>query len=196
MNNTIKTIIVGMYRTNCYLVINEDTKECVVIDPGDEAHVIKQAIKTCGAEPKAVLLTHGHTDHIDALVDIKQEYGIECYAGEKETFYLKGFLVEHRVRDNDVIEAAGIKLKVLETPGHSEGSICFYWEEKNILFSGDTMFYSTYGRTDFETGSFEDMRVSMARLLRLPAETKVFPGHGFSTTIAFESARNEILRDL
>ena len=196
MNSTIKTIIVSLYRTNCYLFINEDTKECVIIDPGDEADVIRKVISTREVIPKAILLTHGHGDHVSALNEIKKEYEIEVYASGDEQFFLKDYEIEHSVRENDIVRAAGFELKVIETPGHSKGSLCYYCEDQNILFSGDTMFYMTYGRTDFETGSFEDMKQSMKKLFNLPGDTRVYPGHGFSTTIAIESVKNAILMDI
>ena len=191
----IKTVIVGELGTNCYLAINEDTKECIIIDPGDQFEKIKEAVASCETVPKAALLTHIHDDHTGALDEVKSEYGIKCYASAKESWN-EDFVKVDIPLSGEELNLAGFKIKVLETPGHTAGSVCYYFEDEKVLFSGDTLFFRTYGRTDYETGDFDEIKESLKKLLKLPDDVKAYPGHGFRTSIEYEKTRNAILEDI
>ena len=206
----VKQLVVGMVQTNCYIVYDEETKRAVIVDPGDRAEEINDALRELGVKPEAILLTHGHFDHIMAGASIKEEWGLAIYAGEKElevlrdgeknmmkTYYRKPLSLEPDVtlKDNEVFGAAGITWKMFETPGHTIGSCCYYAEDEKILFSGDTLFRASYGRVDFPTGNAMDMLASVKRLLtELPPDVMVYPGHMDVTTIDFEKKNNPLAR--
>lgn len=208
----IKTMVVGMVATNCYLVYNNETKRAAIVDPGDSAGEIASKCTELGIKPEAIFLTHGHFDHMMAAGELKERYKIPVIACEKELDLLsdgRKNLVENyfrqpfslkpdrTVKEGDVVEAAGFSWKVLETPGHTIGSCCYYIESEHVLFSGDTLFQLSYGRTDLPTGSGRSMVGSVTRLLReLPEDTQVFPGHMDSTTIGFEKTHNPLARFL
>ncbi len=199
-NLMIMGLSVGMMPTNCYLVWDNISKEAVVIDPADEAERIKLWIEKEELELKAILLTHGHFDHIYAVDEIRTTYGVNVYAHEKEQEILKNKEMNcspmiHRlieteadllVKDEEKLEFGSLKLKVLHTPGHTQGSVCYYFYETDVLFSGDTMFCRSVGRDDLPTGNWKDLRDSMRKLLLLPEEIIVFPGHRGPTTIEAE----------
>ena len=159
-----------------------------------------------GLQIKGVLLTHAHFDHIIGVDGIEMLVKAPVYGGKKDaplyadpelnqSFKINKEIrikLDHEVEEGDVIEIGSMKCKVLETPGHTAGSVCYYFEEEKLLFSGDTLFRETYGRTDFETGSEEDMRKSVKRLLELPEDVKVYPGHNDFTTIEHERKYNPL----
>lgn len=204
----IKTCTVGMVGTNCYLVYRESLKKAVIVDPGDNGANILNKCREYGIIPEAVVLTHGHFDHILAVDEIRRAFnGIVVYAGEKEArllgdpaFNLTGTFgrglsmkADQLVRDDDVLELAGMSWKVLETPGHTEGSICLWIEDEGVLISGDTLFAESLGRTDFPTGSASEIiRSIKERLFVLPDDTMVYPGHGEPTTIGHEKTHNPV----
>ena len=205
MNISIKMMVLGPVETNCYFLINNDTKELLIIDPADRAQKIMDWIDNEGLKPVAILLTHGHFDHIMAVEAVRKTYHIPVYASVDEVEVLaKPELNESRMvgacismkadelfRDGDVLELAGMKLKVISTPGHTIGSVCFYIEEEKMLISGDTLFEASVGRTDFPTGSSRQLIESIrTRLFVLPDDTNVFPGHGGTTSIAYEKQYN------
>ena len=199
-NLMIIGLSVGMMPTNCYLVWDNISKEAVVIDPADEAKRIKAWIEKEGLDLKAILLTHGHFDHIYAVDEIREAYGVDVYAHEKEQEILINKdmncspmirrLIETKadvlVKDGEELQFGCLKLKVIHTPGHTHGSVCYYFYENDVLFSGDTMFCRSVGRDDLPTGNFSDLRNSMRKLLLLPEEIIVFPGHRGPTTIGGE----------
>lgn len=204
----MKHYCVGQVATNCYFAINEETKEMLVIDPGDSAQMLAEKIKKEGLEPKAVLLTHGHFDHAMAAEELAEMFGIQIYAHEDEKDTLEdpgknvSIMVGRRdsyhadvyVRDGDVLEVAGLQLKVLHTPGHTAGGCCYYLEKEKVLFSGDTLFCQSVGRTDFPGGSMSKIvRSIKEKLMTLPDEVRVYPGHMGLTTIGTERARNPYL---
>lgn len=198
-------LTVGAIGTNCYFLVNEDNKECVIVDPGADAAAIIGYISQNGIVPHAIILTHGHFDHIGAVSELAQHYSIKVYAGAAEAELMQntelnlsdafGYKTVARadrlLADNEEFCAAGITFKTLYTPGHTIGSVCYYVPEYNVLMSGDTLFSESVGRTDFPTGSGKQMRISLReRIFTLPDCTVVYPGHGDSTQIDYEKENN------
>jgi glyoxylase-like metal-dependent hydrolase (beta-lactamase superfamily II) len=199
---------VGDVETNCYIVVNETSKECFVIDPGDDEEVLIAAIEEEKAVPKAILLTHGHFDHIYAVEPLAKKYGIPVYASEKEAQLLAepemncsalygrevAVVPENYIEDGDIFEIAGIKIKGLHTPGHTKGSMCFYVGSENTLFSGDTLFKGGVGRTDLPTGNTHLLLESLRdKIIVLPPETIIYPGHGPQTELDYEKRNNSYM---
>lgn len=208
MNLAIRMMVLGPVQTNCYFLINEDTKEVLIVDPADRAQKIIEWINSEGLKPVAILLTHGHFDHIMGVAGVKKEYNIPIYASRDEVKVLAdpqinvstmmgaymSMKADELFSDGDVLELAGMKLKVISTPGHTIGSVCFYMEEEKVLISGDTLFEASVGRSDFPTGSSRQLIESIkTRLFVLPDDTDVFPGHGGTTSIAYEKAHNPFI---
>ena len=202
----IRSDTLGSVATNCYSLIQEATGETLVIDRADREDVIGRKALDEGLRLKAVLLTHGHGDHILAVNDLKKTFGIPVYAAADEESLLRdpdrnlsaslfGCPVtvgpDVLLRDGETFEAAGISLRMLLTPGHTPGSCCYYSEEEKILFSGDTLFCASVGRTDFPGGSSRELLRSIReKLLVLPEDVTVYPGHGESTSIGYEKKYN------
>lgn len=201
----VQTITVGAIATNCYLAANKETKEAIIIDPGDEAERIDALIRKHEYHPVAILLTHGHFDHVLAAPALAERYGIEIYAHEIEEATLKdpmlnvsgmmgmreSFQATKYVKEGEELSFAGFSFRVILTPGHTPGGVCFYVEEENVLFSGDTIFAGSVGRTDFPKGSMRELADSIQKkLVCLPDHTLVYPGHMGSTTIGEEKLYN------
>ena len=198
----IKGLVVGMVGTNCYLVYDNETKRAAVIDPGDSADKIANMAASLELKPEAILLTHGHFDHM------MEAWNAPIYACEKEVevladsrkslvtnYYREPYTLtpDVTVKEGDELSIAGFTWKVFETPGHTIGSCCYYIEKEEVLFSGDTLFAGSYGRTDFPTGSGRQIAESVRRLLStLPEDTMVYPGHMDTTTIGFEKKYNPL----
>lgn len=204
-NLELEKCVLGPVLTNCYLAMNKETKEILIVDPADKPEKIFQKIEEMGGRPAAVLLTHGHFDHIMAVEAVKKKYGIPVFACGKEDSMLQDSSVnmtgqygrplsvkaDTKLEDMEVFEAAGFLVQMLHTPGHTAGSCCYYLKEQGVLFSGDTLFYGSVGRTDFPGGSTAQIVKSLHRLIDcLPEETKVYPGHDASTTIGYEKRYN------
>lgn len=166
----IHTIIVGPIETNCYIVEDEASKKAMIIDPGEEAEKILEHLKNLQLKIEAIVITHGHFDHIGALDAVQAGTGAVVLEPD----------------DGQRVFAGSISFTVIHTPGHSPESLCLYSEKEKVLFSGDTLFAGTWGRTDLPFSSEEDMILSLRKLLALPPDTKVYPGHGRSTTIGKE----------
>ena len=189
-------------------MINGKTNESLIVDPSYHSNVLIDMIKESGTDLKAILLTHGHFDHILSVEDIRKEFNVPVYAGKEERELLsdKNINMSARMRENavslkadefvsdgSIIDVAGIPVKCIYTPGHTKGSVCWYIEEVNILLAGDTLFYGSHGRTDFPTGDQEQMEKSLKEILfKLPDDTEVLPGHGEKTSIGYEKQHNMI----
>ncbi len=205
----IKTLVVNDLQTNCYILIDENTKEAVVIDPGGESDYIMEEIEKSRCDLKAILLTHGHYDHIEAIADIKNKYNVPLYAHEDEQVILKDsyanissmfgekeliISADKTFKDGDIFTFGNTNLKVIHTPGHTPGGVSYYCEKDKVLFSGDTLFLLSIGRTDFPYGDYEALINSIKnKLFLLPEDTKVFTGHGDSTNIGKEKKINPCL---
>lgn len=204
----IQQYVVGNVATNCYFAINDDTKEVLIVDPGAAAVQLAGKVKEHGLTPAGILLTHGHFDHASAAEELAELLDVKVYAheAEKETLETPGinlsgwegkadvYHADVYVRDEQELELAGFRNKVLFTPGHTVGGCCFYFEEQGVLFSGDTLFEGSIGRTDFPKGSASLLiRAIKEKLLILPDETSVYPGHGEMTSIGMERMNNPFL---
>ncbi|MEG1291190.1 MAG: MBL fold metallo-hydrolase, partial [Lachnospiraceae bacterium] len=188
----VKRYLVSDFGTNCYFAINEDTKEMLVIDPGENAPMLSQEIQKEQLKPVAVLLTHGHLDHAKAAEDLAKKYEMPIYAykTEKETLEnprmnlssafgkSESYHADRYVIDGELVSLLGCSIEVLFTPGHTPGGCCYYFKEEKILFSGDTLFCQSVGRSDFPGGSSSTLiRSIREKLLNLPEEVVVYPGH-------------------
>ncbi len=204
----VKHMVVGAVATNCYLAENTRTKEGFIIDPGYSAGKIAEIIESDGVNPVAVLLTHGHFDHVMAAEELAKKYGIPVYAHEKEQETLETphinlsgmmgqslvFHADRYVRDGEELNLAGFQIQVLHTPGHTLGGVCYYLKNEKTLFSGDTLFCQSVGRTDFPTGSASTLiRSIREKLMPLPDDTTVYTGHEDMTTIGMERKYNPFL---
>lgn len=197
----IKHFVVGMISTNCYMVINEETNEAIVIDPAYHPKKMLDYAKENGIEVKAILLTHGHFDHIMGIDAFLEEYDIPVYVheGDKETMNdpslnLSGnykFSDSIYLKDGDILSLIGIDFKVIHTPGHTPGCACYYVESEKVLFSGDTLFEMSVGRTDFPNSSTKALVKSVReKLFVLPDDVAVYPGHMGDTSIGYEKLHN------
>ena len=201
----LQQCVLGPVYTNCYIAKNKETGEALIIDPAASPSKIYQKVEAMGAKPVAVLLTHGHFDHIMAVEAVRERYHILVYACRQEEEMLRepslnmtdqignscSVRPDVLLDDLQVFEAAGFSIQILHTPGHTRGSACYYLKEEGVLFSGDTLFCGSVGRTDFPGGSASQIRDSLHRLLSaLPDDTNVYPGHDTFTTIGYEKRYN------
>lgn len=199
----MKTCVLGMVSTNCYIVYRG--QEAVVIDPADNADYIVNQCRELGIVPAAILLTHGHFDHILAVGDLKKRLHIPVYAGEGEAPLLQDTALnlsgsfgkdctvkaDRLLQDGETVELLGQPWKVIATPGHTGGSVCYLVEGEQALFSGDTLFAGSYGRTDMPTGNQREIVRSLKeKLFTLPEGITVYPGHGEPTDIGYEKKHN------
>ena len=189
-------MVLGIYQTNCYLI--RKGNDLLVIDPGSSPRRVIEAVRELeGCALKAVLLTHGHFDHVGGVKGIAEVTGCPAYLHENELSLPEGFTAgplyyTDTYGEGDVLSLAGISLRVLHTPGHTPGSVCLAAED--ILFSGDTLFMDSIGRTDFPGGSIAQMGKSLKRLADLPVNYRVLPGHGSETTLNAERQYNPYLQ--
>jgi hydroxyacylglutathione hydrolase len=202
----IQCFVVGLLEGNCYLVRSAAGRTAVVIDPGDEAERLGDAVEADGLDPKVILLTHGHIDHTNAAAALRARFKsrVICHQLDapmvrgEEGGSLFGFVrnrcdVDQEVSDGEVVEAGGVRFTVLHTPGHTCGSVCYVLD--GVLFSGDTIFQGSIGRTDLPGGSDHEMYRSLhERIAKLEEATVVYPGHGPSTTIGDEKRSNPFLQ--
>ncbi|MCR5575865.1 MAG: MBL fold metallo-hydrolase [Oscillospiraceae bacterium] len=196
----IKTLPVGQLETNCYVVTNENTLESVVIDPGDEANTILDYLESNHLKCAAIFITHGHFDHVGAAAALKAETGAPLYMNPRDSS-ARGVDNHLRYRmapedksydDGDVIEAAGLRFTVLATPGHTPGGVTLLCED--ALFTGDTLFKGSCGRTDLPGGDMEQEFASLRRICELPGDYEVYPGHMDPSTLEREREFNYYCR--
>ena len=192
----IHTLTLGMYQTNTYIIHEENSKGCCVIDPGYEADAILQKCEALGLNVEAILLTHGHFDHVGAVRDLAADTGCRVFAcaGDEQLppMFTGGKLyVTDRYEEGTILNIAGLYIRVLHTPGHTPGSVCLLVDD--VIFSGDTLFAGSCGRTDIG-GSWTEIQSSLKRLSLLEGDFTVYPGHGESTTLAAERRYNPYMR--
>lgn len=202
----LKHFILGPYGTNCYLAYGEEAGKCVLIDPADAGDRLVRVLQELALEPAAVLLTHGHYDHILAVPALQKQWPelpVYCHPLDVpdalteedmgQTFpTVKAFANLRSLAEGQTVTAAGIDFAVLHTPGHTPGSVVFLAGE--VMFSGDVLFYESIGRTDFAGGDDRQMAASLRRLRELPGDYHVLPGHDSFTTLSHERQNNPWLR--
>lgn len=198
-------MVVGPVQTNCYFFYDDESKECIIVDPGDEAEKIISKVQKKEWKVQAVLLTHGHFDHIMAVNALKKQFQMPVYAAKEEKAVMgnpNGNLsvqmgkpvtleADKWLADGEKLSLLGQEVRCILTPGHTAGGMCYYFPNDLLLFSGDTLFQESVGRTDFPTGSMSTLIHSIReKLFVLPEETRVYSGHGESTTIKHEKMCN------
>jgi len=202
----IRRLVLGLVRTNCYIVYSNATKKAVIIDPAADSRRITEEITALGVTPEAVLLTHGHFDHMLAAESLRKEYQIPVCVLREDAELLKqpnlncseqflhmsyGIFADEELEDGQQLRFLDGVFTVIATPGHTEGSCCYYAKEEGILFSGDTLFQQSIGRTDLPTGRAAQIGISIReKLFVLPQETLVLSGHGEQTTVEEEKLYN------
>lgn len=195
----IRNLKLGSYQTNCYIAWGEGATDCIVVDPGFEPERVLEQVRHLGKTVAAILLTHGHFDHVGGVKQIAAETGCRVYIC-KEDLMLNPMLTDGAIyctdtyAEGDALHLAGLTLQVLNTPGHTPGCVCLVCED--VIFSGDTLFAGTCGRTDLPGGSMAQMRKSLARLKALPENYRVLPGHGEDSTLDEERVYNPYLQGL
>lgn len=210
MSLIVEKVINGRLFEFCYLVHNENDLKTICIDPGYDTKRILSFIESKGLNVTDILLTHGHFDHMLSCKSLQDIFNSNIYISEIDEKILyesehnyanlinktsfNHFNITKNLFDGDIITLNGYKIKCISTPGHTEGSLCFYFEDEKVLFSGDTLFFETYGRCDLYTGDFNKIKNSICNtLFKLPDDTIVYPGHGETTSIGEEKVHNEIL---
>lgn len=197
--------VIGMVSTNVYLAVNTENQEAFLVDPADRAELIASWIEKEGVTLKGILLTHGHFDHIGAVSELKRKYQVPVYVMEAEQVILgdpqlnlsgswgSAFTVKADclLKNEENFTLAGVTIRAYHTPGHTKGGACYYLPEENLMFSGDTIFCESIGRTDFPTGNSGELIRSVRRMLELlPEDTVIYPGHEESTSAAHEKIYN------
>lgn len=196
-------LIVGQLNTNCYLVFDEDSRQTFIIDPGDDGEYIIRKIHDLDLKPQAILATHAHFDHILAATELKLALKIPFYLHKNDLPILKRtqptakyFIglnvdppvqVDHFLTKGQILKAGNLVLQVLETPGHTQGSVSFYAKKKRLIFVGDLFFAGgSHSRTDLKGGDYQKLKNSIKKILSLPPKTIIYPGHGKATTVKKE----------
>jgi glyoxylase-like metal-dependent hydrolase (beta-lactamase superfamily II) len=212
MKLILKILEVGPFASNCYIIGSEMTKEGMIIDPGEEAKRILKTVKELGLNIKLIVLTHGHVDHVGGLTEVKESTGAEIAIHEDDKRQLasgEGRMLasmfggtyreppapDKFLKDGDIIEVGELRFTVLHTPGHTPGGICLLGD--GVVFTGDTLFNYSVGRTDLPGGDTETIMTSIhSKLMVLPDKTIVYPGHGPQSTIVAERKGNPFVRGL
>ena len=205
----IKTLVVGQMAANCYILADQLVGEAIIIDPGDDAEYIINTLRDLNVTPTQIIATHGHFDHILAAFELQQAYQIPFLINQKDVFLVSRmqetaqFFLKMNILDippkidayitgQEKISCGKYPLTVIETPGHTPGSICLYLENLQILFTGDTIFAEGgIGRTDFNYSSQAKLNESIERVLALPQATVLYPGHGLTATVAVEKTYHQ-----
>ena len=192
----ITVLTLGDYMTNCYILRQEASSKCLIIDPGYEAGRILAFLQEKHLEPEAILLTHGHFDHVGAVGDIAAETDCDVYISAADLslppMITNGKLFyTHTYPASGTLNLAGLTLRILPTPGHTPGSVCLLTGD--TILSGDTLFRGSCGRTDLPGGSWEQIASSLKTLAALPGDYRVIPGHGEETTLEWERKHNPYL---
>jgi glyoxylase-like metal-dependent hydrolase (beta-lactamase superfamily II) len=207
----IRGLVVGVFQENCYILASNKTKEAIIVDPGDDPERVMEVVKDMGVTVKIIANSHGHADHILGVAGVQESTGAKFLIHQSDLALLdqgsesarqmgrEGVTVpapDGYVQDGDSVGVAGLDLQVIHTPGHTPGSVSYY--VNGLLFSGDTLFRGSIGRTDFAGGDYDqEMQSIVNRLLQLPEETIVLPGHMLETTIGQEKGTNPfILQEL
>ncbi|MBR2071878.1 MAG: MBL fold metallo-hydrolase [Phascolarctobacterium sp.] len=199
---------VGMLATNCYIAMNEELKEGVIVDPGGDAARIMSLVDELGINVAAIFVTHGHSDQIGALSQVREATGAPVYISEEDadmltmadrnlSMYMASSIIckpaDYFFKEGEDVTIAGMTFKVYATPGHTKGGVCLHVED--IVFAGDTVFCESIGRTDFPGGSYKQIIESIKnKILVLDDETRLLPGHGPATTVVWERKRNPFLQ--
>lgn len=204
----IEVLQVGVFQSNCYIIGDEKTGKGLIIDPGAESGKILSRCREHKLDIEYILLTHGHGDHIGAVVDVKAETGAKVCISRKDEYLIKGetkrlipilrniklFDADMFIKEGDTIKAGTLEVEVLETPGHTPGGLSF--KIGNNVFCGDSLFSGSVGRTDFEFGSMDQLIEGIrTKILTLPGDVVVYPGHGPSTTVEAEKRFNPYVRE-
>ena len=200
----VLSAMVGPIMTNCYILCDEAAKVCAVIDPGDEPKRIEAMIASCGCSPVMILLTHGHFDHCTGVAGLREKWpDLPVYIHEADVTDSSGGELTFRRLDEknqrywhegDTLTVGSLTLRVMETPGHSRGSVCLLVEGQGVIFSGDTLFRGNCGRCDFPGGDYRAMLRSLARLGRLEGQYQVYPGHEAATDMEYERKYNPYMK--
>lgn len=193
----IDAMALGMYQTNCYIVSREGSNRCIIIDPGYEAPRIINHLEEKGLELEAIMLTHGHFDHVGAVRDLVATTGCKVYLNPADTSMPPAFTAgplyySDSYPENGQLQVAGMDILVLKTPGHTPGSVCLLIED--AIFSGDTLFACSCGRTDLPGGDWSQLAASLHRLRDLAGDFRVFPGHERSSTLETERKMNPFMQ--
>ena len=201
----IEKFVLGALQTNSYLILNEDTKEVLIVDPATCPDYMLSHVKSNGYVPKGILLTHGHFDHVMGIEGWVEAYDIPVYLHEDEKEILAipnlnlsvmmgkyySYDKVQTLKDGEILELAGFSFQVIHTPGHTKGGCCYYEKDEEVLISGDTLFHTSVGRSDFPTGSMSTLIKSIKeKLFVLPDMVMVYPGHNSLTCIADEKKYN------
>lgn len=206
----IENLVVGFLKTNCWIVYDE-SGTALIIDPGDEEKKIIRSVNALGVKPAAILLTHGHFDHYLAAESIAREFSCSIWLNEKDLLYaadpvgfysevmiepVSGIKPDRTFTGDETFSFGEMKVQFIHTPGHSPGSTSFYLEQEKKLFTGDTLFKNSIGNTGFAGGSYDQMMESLKKLMKLPDEVEVYPGHGPTTTIGNEKLSNPFVQEV
>ena len=192
----LETLPLGSYQTNCYIVYADDSPDCIVIDPGYEPDTVLLAIRRLKKNLSAILLTHGHFDHVGAVKILAADTDCRVYIHENDlslpaTLTAGPLYYTHTYGEGDLLDIAGVTFRVLHTPGHTPGCVCLMAED--TLFTGDTLFRESCGRTDLPGGNGAEIFKSLRRLASLPGNYQVLPGHGMASTLDGERMYNPYL---
>ena len=193
----LKTFPIGSLQTNCYMAWAEGSEKCILIDPGYEPELLLEQVRLQRKTLEAILLTHGHFDHVGGVKPIAAETGCKVYICAEELKqplrYSDGLHYTDTVAEGDVLALAGLTLQVLHTPGHTPGCVCYLCGD--TLFSGDTLFAGTCGRTDLPGGDFKAIQASLQRLAALEGDLRVLPGHGMASSLDIERRYNPYMQE-